>query len=358
MRTIAKLTCTTIAVAALFGLSGMTAMAGAEQLPAAAASVSVAPEGDEMNAEATRGFDVTNLSSRTLVLDNVLGSSGWPITDKAPVLSDDEFPAKGSVLAPGQSMHFEVHAWGDNHGLTAHFRDPQQAGEVRVYLHVSGVSRYSTVKWPFGELSDGGGQVTLYDPAGTTINLSAGQAQAQADVLKGLCGNSNATCTFKLTSVKEFTGPEHPIGFTSINNTPDSQTSQISTKETVGVSDSVGGGISVKGNILGMVETAVNANWTHTWTKTQEFGHVEDLTVRPYYKGWMTVKLPMVRTTGDFTVKMAGTTWNLSGISFDTPSHVGGLGTLSKHAVPMTAEEIAALPKDLTLAAPGNGDIL
>jgi hypothetical protein len=41
--------------------------------------------------------------------------------------------------------------------------------------------------------------------------------------------------------------------------------------------------------------------------------------VLPGHAAWVTHAAPVFRTTGNFTAKVGGNTWNITGVSFDIP---------------------------------------
>ena len=67
------------------------------------------------------------------------------------------------------------------------------------------------------------------------------------------------------------------------------------------------------------------------------------------YECWVTGTAPMLRTTGDFTVKLGNTTWILRGVYFDTPNPDGNPSYAVDDA-PLTRSE-AALPPGVHVGA-------
>lgn len=155
MRTATTLTSTVLAAVVLFGLSGLGSVANAAELaprdgivttqdttpgtpsgtvsPATVADAASAGSDDEITAQGTRNFTITNMSGQNLTIKDIWGTSGWPYPKKTGFDIKDEFPHAGSVLKPGQRTTLEIRDWSD-HGITVKFvADNGQEGYV--YLH-------------------------------------------------------------------------------------------------------------------------------------------------------------------------------------------------------------------------------
>jgi hypothetical protein len=283
------------------------AVAAAALFPAAAA------------AQVTQGFNVHNLSSNPIRLDHLDGNASFQGT-----------PPAGSVLNPGAGVH--------HYEMIFRFADPQSKNAGYTILGVPlGLSIFNA-----SMLINGGNDVTascgtqygvcepglgsgwhdiyLYDVPGTVHDLPASLAEAQAQALKGLCDGGNAAnCQFTASSEAQLDSPAHPVGNALINDTDEEQDTRVTIEDKVGSSDSVEVGVQVGGEIEGLINVEVSAKYGHQWTQEHTFS--QDVTVHcpAHHKCWIEAVAPMYRDTGNFTVTLGYTTWNLTGVYFDSP---------------------------------------
>jgi hypothetical protein len=350
MRTAPKVIAVVTAAAILSGLTGLASVANAAQ-PSTATGVAVTQAtttDDEMSAStywSTRQFTITNFSGHTLRIDDIWGTTGWPYPKNTGFNAYDEFPLAGSVLKPGQQMKFEIKDWSD-HGITVRFK-AENGENLHVYMHVSGVSRYSDAKGLEGQFMKGGGDVTIFDKPGV-VTVPASDPAGQARTMNTLCDQSAVECTFQPTDKKGgFFGPAHAFGRGVANLTPDSQVSHITEGDSVESSTSLELSASVKATIFGSLEMGLTTTYKQAWTASHTFTQSEDLTVRPGWVAWLTAQEPMIRVTGDLTIKMKGskTEWKLPGLVFDVPDKFatdngGKAGLIGKFSREMTEAEV------------------
>jgi hypothetical protein len=151
-------------------------------------------------------------------------------------------------------------------------------------------------------------------------DLPASLAQAQAQALKSLCDGGNAAnCQFRATSEAQVDSPTHPVGNALINDTDEPQDTRVTIEDKVGSTDSVEVGVKVGGEIAELLDVEVSAKYGHEWTQEHTFS--QDVTVHcpAHHKCWIEAVAPMYRDTGNFTVTLGNTTWNLTGVYFDSP---------------------------------------
>ena len=381
MRTAPKLMSTVVAAAILFGLTGMSSVANATESnatesnatassPAGATASLVwtdlapltgaeglettpAPD-DEVTAQGTRQFVVTNLSGHTLTLSRAWGTTGWPQTSHTGFDLQDQAPMVGSVLKPGGQMRFEVRDW-SNHGINAQFKS-DNGQDAYLYMHVSGLSRYSAAQGLAGQFNTGGGTIEILDAPGSVVDIPAADSAAQQAAINNLCDKSGAKCTFTPTSKhdkdedgNELLGPEHPFGRGIANRTTINQVAHFSETDTVGTTDSLEISATVKATIMGAVETSLTSTYGHTWSTTHGFTQSYDLTIAPGHVGWLTVSEPIIRVTGDIKIKIGNTTWTLRGVVFDLPNP-DGRGLVDMNFAPLSDKERKS--KDTYVEAP------
>ena len=77
------------------------------------------------------------------------------------------------------------------------------------------------------------------------------------------------------------------------------------------------------GSIAGIVDAFVTGSYGHSWSTGHSFTTGVVNTVPAGYYGEITTIAPMIGDTGDFTITMGNTTWNLQGVYFDTPNPDG-----------------------------------
>jgi hypothetical protein len=299
------------------------ALAGAVMAPAAAASPPASSHGVAATAMrskvgSSRGFHIYNLTSHPIQLENITGGGHF-----------EGRPNDGDVLNPGYYHDVEVQSrWPSEEWDTAHYtwRVDDGGGNwhmayLDVPMHVPAWSKptSSCNTWSgSGESCTAGDTtITLLDPPGTVHNLSPDQQQQQADVLNQLCNAGVASCKFTATNEAHTLGEDRVVGEAAENPGDFDMHTSIDASDKVGESDSVG--VELSAGIEGVVIAEVTAKYEHEWTHEHEFSQSFDVKVPPHSKVWFTHQAPTLRDTGDFTVTLGNTTWNLTGVYFDTP---------------------------------------
>jgi hypothetical protein len=69
-----------------------------------------------------------------------------------------------------------------------------------------------------------------------------------------------------------------------------------------------------------VVEASVSAKYGTTLERTKAKKLTYPIKIPPFTRMNILVGDPMVRTTGDFTVTMANTTWRIPNVQFSTPA--------------------------------------
>ena len=344
MRTAPKVISTVAAATILLGLTSLTvANAAPASATGAAVTASAATDGDmsASKVDSTRRFTITNFTGHTLTVDDIWGTTGWPHPKKTAFNLYDSYPVTGSVLKPGQQMSFEIKDW-SNHGITVKFK-ADNGRDVHVYMHVSGVSRYSDAQGLEGQFVKGGGDVTILDKPGV-VTIPASDPVGQAKTINTLCGQAAVTCKFKPTEEPDtFLGPAHPFGRGFANLTDTLITPTTEQSDMVETSTSLALSASVKATIMGAVEVGLTTEWKQEWKTSHTFKQTFPLPVGPGKVGWLTTQDPMLRVVGNLTITMNGsqTTWKMDGLVFDIPDHKEKPGMASAFSRNMTDDEIA-----------------
>ena len=95
------------------------------------------------------------------------------------------------------------------------------------------------------------------------------------------------------------------------------------------------------------MNASVTAKYGHTWRESHMFTTGVSNTVPAGYYGEITAIAPMIRDTGNFAITMGDTSWNLTGVYFDTPNPTAP----STSATTSTAAQQSNRPKTATTTA-------
>jgi hypothetical protein len=314
------------------------------------------------------GYYVYNLSSHPMELQTVKdGLDGPAVFEDGP---DAPLPPQvGDVLMPGGApQHIELDFNGSKH-RSAHlsFRRPNQ-NPVGVWISTWNGAICQNVGGTPGSCPIDGSRITLLDPPGTVHEVSKGNAQEQAEILNELCNKVNsAKCTFKPTNRTKTLSQSHVVSGTMplANCTPDDTDQHIKSGDVVGTSNSIGleFGTDIENNwIIGKVTLSIKAKYEHEWTYKRTFDYEVSWTAKPGWLTWIAGTNPVVRDTGDFTLTLGGdpprtppnTTWNLRGVSFETPDPGrDGDGTFVPDARELSPDEYASICKHKKPGEPG-----
>ena len=361
MRTITKLTATTLSAAALFGILSLTpaAAAAAATPTTTVAAVSTdtprseptgsTTETDRMSIAAYhQGLTITNLSHYKMVLTSI----NHPFVD-------DQLPKIGTVVQPGRAIGFQI-AWrfGWIQRPSPVFDVIADNGSViGQYIPVLQVNDWNTPSSYIHQIpsvlahTEGGNTLTVSDPAGTVVDIPASQAGTQVKVLTDLCSNSAAQCTFTPTSQQKTSGPRHVV-FETYNNYSTKSSSTAEWSDNVSVTNSLELTASVTANILDIVEVGFSAAYGHSLTTDHSFTRTEELKLKPFSYGVIEASQPLLQTTGDFTVTINNATVIVRGVVFTTPDPLRNT-VVWKTGRPMTPEELATVAVGLSTPTDG-----
>jgi hypothetical protein len=298
----------------------------AGMVPGAVAAAALFPA--PATADLTQGFDISNLSSHPIKLLSV--------TNRDTLQGG---PPDGAVLNPGAGTHhfekiyylFSVTTTEAQYNILGDDGqplgpNPRFNGDMTI---TAGNSPLTTCSTGIGvctpQVGDGVRNIYLYDDPGTVHDLPASRAQAQAEALRNFCDQTNAaTCHFTATSEAQVDSPTHQVGNALINNTDEPQETRVTVEDTVGSSDSVEVGVKVGGEIAELLDVEISAKYDHKWTQEHTFSQEVRVDCPAHHKCWINAVAPMYRDTGNFTVTLGNTTWNLTGVYFDSPDPTRG----------------------------------
>jgi hypothetical protein len=338
--TMGFITMTTGAVlaATAFTGAGATHSAGYAEVSDTSPPTATATAPDVNSPMYSRGFLITNLTSTPMTLKSVTG--------------DDHFegrPEVGSVLQPGQTADFEVQwRWLSNQNNDITYSNGTSSVDARLTVWGADGTPTSTCSTVSGRdqcTTNGGTSISILEPAGTVVNIDGANAQAQAAALKQYCEkNPAASCTFTPTSETRVKGPQHVLAGYANNGSGEGEM-HVTQTDTVSATNSVDISASVGANIAEIVDVQVTAAYGHSWSTSHAFETGVSHPVPAGYYGEITAIAPMIRDTGNFTIKIGNTTINLTGVYFDTADPNGGL-QFGYTERPLTPEEKATLPKE------------
>lgn len=298
-------------------LTGLLGAADAVAAPSAPISLQASASAVQY----TQGFDLRNLSSHTITL-TAIDSAG----------RGDAAPYVGTVLRPGESLHYEKVWWFANTPKTAlTFQSTDGSGSAQVFrieLWVDSFLKTPSIMMPFGDgkignlevqgLSIGSQRASFVDPFGTSITVPDADKQRQADLLNRMCAGGEASCTFRSTASEP--GPALVSRKASeINRFDEPMTVTVSDVFTFTAGSSVEGTVSAKATLFGLVDTTLSAKYGQSWSEGRTATISRTLRVSPGHRGYVDVHQPTTRQFGDFTVTMGNTVWHLHGVYFDIP---------------------------------------
>ncbi len=328
-----------LAATALCGIGSLASVAYADtpaQPTAATQQQVTAPQ------DYTRGFHVTNLSGNRIELVSVTGENSF-----------GGRAADGSILAPGigyQDFEMTYYFLRDTFNTLNYAMLDANGNTIGTFHYLIAVGGDGSTASEFhadsGNISGDANGTTLdvKDATGTVHTISGGQAQAQAATLKQFCAqNTSATCTFTPTSETQVDGPEHVLA-TETNNGTEIADLTVTKTDDVSSTDSVDVSATLGGNIAGIVDASVTASYGHTWSEGHSFATGVTNHVPAGYYGEITAIAPMIRDTGNFTITLGNTTWNLQDVYFDTPNP-DGAEHFGYNQHPLTQQQKDTLPK-------------
>ena len=275
------------------------------------------PDENSASAAITRSLTIQNLTGSTLELTGF--SATRDVENVAPI---------GTILQPGESTSVTLaqYAFVNNRSTLELTRT---TGPTQRFFTYFDLEPFAT-NWgcngkidnceTSGSTTSGTAKLLLLDAPGTVMSVPSGQGQKQADVLNQLCGTTTATCTYNPKSFDATAFTDWKLASDSVSN---NTSSNLTTTITVTTSRSTTTGLklttSVKASIYKIVEVAVTAEASRTWTNTYTFSQAIAVTAKPGEKVSIESRDPVKRVTGDFTLTLRNTTWKLYDVNFDSP---------------------------------------
>lgn len=336
-----------LAATALCGIGSLAATAyadtPAQSTPTRSAAAQVG------SPQYSRGFHVTNLSGNPIKLLSVSGENSWE--GRTP---------DGSVLQPGvgdQDFEMTYYFARDTFNNLNYAMLDANGNTIGTFHYVIEVGQDGGTSSEFhvdsGHMSGDANRMSLdvKDATGTVHTITGDQAQAQAATLRQFCvQNTAAGCSFQVTGQTAVDGPEHVL-VTETNNGSQPALLMASKGDDVSSSDSVGVDATVGGGVPGIVDASVKLSYGHIWSQGHQFTTGVQNTVPAGYYGEITGIAPMLRDTGNFTITLGNTTWNLDGVYFDTPNP-DGAEHFGYHEHQLSQAQLDSLPKTAVVSTP------
>lgn len=263
----------------------------------------------------TLGFNVINASSKTVKLASYGDHLQNQVTQSPPV---------GATLAPGESHHFEVVYYFLGLGqVNPVYTAVDGQGDWKVYMSSDGFNtrgascKSSNAVCTPGSFA-GSENIVLMDQPGGVIEIPAGQGQKQAEALNRLCGGSApASCSFNAKSQTQTYGKQREIWSYA------TQESKADIKDTAKFTNTTSHSIEISAsagvNIKKIVSLEIAAKYAAKFEDRVENTKTIEFTVPPWTHKIQVAEPPVLRYTGDFTVKMGNTTYLLRDVYFDVP---------------------------------------
>ncbi|WP_179470673.1 Ig-like domain-containing protein [Mycolicibacterium vinylchloridicum] len=253
----------------------------------------------------------------------------------------DGGPAVGTVINPGGEAGwsvtwymFSVGSVTPQFGTVGFGATPSNPGYIPAgYVGTTFQITYKTKPRETQCSAGGGGECSVpndkmaiaLDKDSPTITLGAEDAAKITAVLPNVCyDGSIANCGFNAKSETKGFSPVRTVG-TPVSNTTSTPTTysiaiadQVSQSDTVGLSVKLSGGGLAK--LASIINIEITANYSHTWVSTHTFTQTMNVPVGAGKTAWIEGSVPVWNVTGDFTVKLGKSTYQLNGARFSTPN--------------------------------------
>ena len=309
--------------------------------------------------ESTRGHWIYNLSGETFRLAEIRGLSPDkpPIFDSGPTAPPP--PKVGDTLAPGDKFHVELVDTGSNGARLLWRREGSNTADTDLSILITDSDQPKcNTSSPFA-CATAPELIGVFDRKGTERTIGPGSPHDQAEVLRAFCrknsvvpfpfvdgGFARNTCDYGFDSRdKTVLGAPEPALPIVNCGAPTKAIANWWVTDKVGYTTSTGIE-SLPGTDLDFILGKVRAG-------IPPGADFDDVTFKDRFTGlvglsdatYVTGRPPLVRDTGNFTVRVGNTTWSLKGLTLDTPNPDGHLSFSVHH-------------RDLTEAEQGecNGD--
>ena len=310
--------------------SGSSPTTAPHQTPVGQEKPSPSGSPTQVGTTLTQTYTVVNASDVPMTIVGTSLDGQW---DGAP-------PLKNTVVYPGFSFSFGMVAW-PNSSATVNFR----LGSSAQYL-LAIVEQLTSLGLEPSRIDGDDGTyrlkignppqhatLTITNAKQTVHNLPA-KSQAQYDALWHICNDgTGAVCEFDATSKKETSTGAVVVGDGVRNETEDENDYTYHWSHDVKITSEWDVEAGFSAGIEGIVTAEVKAKYGQSYSNTEAYGGELAVKVKPEYTAWVTHEAPVLRVTGDFTITLGNTTWNLPDVYFDVPIKGAGDGLTVAHAL-------------------------
>ncbi|EHB56391.1 hypothetical protein MycrhDRAFT_3585 [Mycolicibacterium rhodesiae JS60] len=266
----------------------------------------------------TAGFDIVNNTSIPLVFRGYAYGGG----------NVDSGPARYSTLLPGEVHHIELKTL--TFDTTSRFEKPVYGTATQdLYSGIIGSDTFgrevhcSTTSRGNCTTTDPS-TVTFLDSAGTEVHLTAAEG---GDFLNRVCNSGQASCKLTLyppLEPEKVTGNPRPYGSAVVNLTDFAVTTSLTTTTTVTSTTSLSFSTKVSEKFLTFINTTYSASYkTDFTTSTQFTDSTGTITVPAGQTRSVIVTEPLLRSHGDFEVRMGQTKFFINGVNLDRGDPTG-----------------------------------
>ncbi len=277
--------------------------------PATAAAAQSAPSNPKTSPQVARGFHIWNLTGHPMKVDSIKGNAQY-----------EGRPDVGHILQPGQMDDWEVQ-FEDDYDSTSIVsysilnNDGTVAGSYVPTMTVGSTYGFPsyTATVTNGYVKSGlGMDLVVIGPDGAVTNPTA-----QAYMLRSLCNNGLAACTFTDTKREQLSTPKHQVWQGTTVGADGPGTVPIAVSDTTNITTNVNTPVTVDGPLFKAIANGIKAQYKQdlTGTRTQ----TANVNVPINATSVISAVAPLYRDTGTITIKAEGHTWTLPGVSFDSP---------------------------------------
>jgi hypothetical protein len=310
----------------------------------------------------SKGFKIRNLTGSSVTLQNIETHGAQPFEVKEGIANK---PRKGTVIKPaGPPLDVQIDT--DHGAVTATLQFIDASGRKYVTdLHSYTVDHLDTWAecWVDKKPNDGctvtsGSEdvVTFVDKPGTVIRVPASNPDVQRKLLADLCTEeSGASCAFEPTGEPLHTTAPSAVAGKPVINCSDTAVPldyafTHTHKSTNSIGVKIGATVSFK-VFFAKVTASIEASYGYKWGDEDTFSQTIRLNVAPGNIAYVTVSAPVIRATGTFTLEIANTTWELEGMTFDSPdfdgaSLIDNAAPYDIYNQPLSAEQLKQRCKD------------
>lgn len=287
----------------------------------------------------TQGFNITNLTTRTLKLTNISQPDCWNCSQDGNPMQNP--PYIGMQLKPGETMRFEqvFKSFQANMAEVSFeaVNDPYQVsstvGRWKTHTTVApgNYLNMNDCDSSGGSCSTNSGASTYYlmDPSGTEVTFAPNDAEARqkmALALNQLCSSSAARCSFTPPNGQDlFQDRDVTKGYTApqvraiFRNGEGNFTFKKTVGQTVTESSSIGVSADASASIFGIVQASVSSNYSSSVSKENTFSDEITKEVPANTTLVISQQYPTIDITGDFDIRLGSSIIHLHNVTFTTP---------------------------------------